>query len=52
MAGKGKKDLATKEGVLKHKKEELEKIIATTEKEEKHFNKLAAMQGKKLMRVY
>jgi predicted nucleic acid-binding Zn-ribbon protein len=38
---KAKKALASKEGVLNSKKGELEKIIATTEKEETHFNKLA-----------
>jgi uncharacterized protein len=35
---KAKKALATKEGVLAGKKGELEKIIATTEKEEKQYN--------------
>ena len=39
---KAKKNIAAKEGVLTTKKGELEKIIAATEKEEKHFNKLAA----------
>ena len=39
---KAKKALAAKESVLNTKKEELEKIIASTEKEEKHFNKMAA----------
>lgn len=39
---KAKKAIAAKEGVLTTKKEELEKIIVSTEKEEKHFNKLAA----------
>ncbi|HLK30692.1 MAG TPA: C4-type zinc ribbon domain-containing protein [Puia sp.] len=39
---KAKKNVGSKEGVLKNKKEELDKIIATTEKEEKHFGKLAA----------
>lgn len=39
---KAKKALSSKETVLTNKKGELEKIIATTEKEEKHFNKLAA----------
>lgn len=38
---KAKKALSTKEGVLNTKKSELEKIIATTEKEEKQFNKSA-----------
>ncbi len=37
-----KKQIATKESVLNHKKGELEKIIADTEKEETHFNKIAA----------
>ena len=39
---KAKKTIGTKEGILNTKKEELEKIIASTEKEEKHFNKLAS----------
>ena len=39
---KAKKNIATKEAVLTNKKGELEKIIAANEKEEKHFNKLAA----------
>ena len=39
---RAKKAIASKEGVLNSKKGELEKIIATTEKEEAHFNKLAA----------
>lgn len=39
---KAKKNIAAKEGLLNTKKEELEKIIASNEKEEKHFNKLAA----------
>ena len=34
-----KKQIATKDGVLNHKKSELEKIIVDTEKEEKHFRK-------------
>ncbi|MGZ3948524.1 MAG: zinc ribbon domain-containing protein [Flavisolibacter sp.] len=38
---KAKKALSSKEGVLNTKKGELEKIIAATEKEEKHFNKMA-----------
>ena len=38
---RAKKAIAAKEGVLSSKKGELEKIIATTEKEEAHFNKLA-----------
>lgn len=39
---KAKKNIALKEGILNTKKGELEKIIAANEKEEKHFNKLAA----------
>lgn len=37
-----KKQIAAKEGALNHKKGELQKIIADTEKEENHFNDLAA----------
>lgn len=37
-----KKQIAAKEGVLNHKKGELQKIIADTEKEETHYNELAA----------
>ncbi len=36
-----KKQIAAKESVLTQKKEELEKIIADTEKEETHYNKIA-----------
>lgn len=36
-----KKQIAAKDGVLNHKKSELEKIIADTEKEEKHFRKIS-----------
>ena len=39
---KAKKTIALKEGALTTKKSELDKIIIATEKEEKHFNKLAA----------
>jgi predicted nucleic acid-binding Zn-ribbon protein len=39
---KAKKAIASKESVLNTKKGELEKIIAATEKEERHFNKLAS----------
>lgn len=39
---KAKKNIANKDGVLSTKKAELEKIIAGTEKEEKHFAKLSA----------
>jgi uncharacterized protein len=38
---KAKKNIAAKDAVLKNKKDELEKIIGATEKEEKHFNKLS-----------
>ncbi|MBC8032606.1 MAG: hypothetical protein H7Y03_00560 [Chitinophagaceae bacterium] len=38
---RAKKNVSTKEGVLKGKKDELEKIVATTEKEEKQYNKLS-----------
>ncbi len=39
---KAKKNVGSKESVLKGKKDELEKIIGATEKEEKHFNKLSS----------
>jgi uncharacterized protein len=39
---KANKGIANKENVLTNKKAELEKIIAHNEKDEKHFNKLAA----------
>lgn len=39
---KAKKAIAAKEGLLTTKKAELEKIIAATEKEERHFNKEAS----------
>ncbi len=45
---KAKKNLGAKEGVLNTKKAELEKIIASTEKEEKHFNKLASEAREKV----
>ncbi|MBM3921873.1 MAG: hypothetical protein FJ340_01560 [Sphingomonadales bacterium] len=45
---KAKKDIAVKEGVLATKKEELEKIIAANEKEEKHLNKQAAEAKKEV----
>ncbi len=38
---KAKKNIQAKESVLSTKKSELEKIIVSNEKEEKHFNKLA-----------
>jgi len=45
---RAKKALGTKEGVLKNKKDELEKIIIATEKEEKHFSKLSAEAREKI----
>src|ERR1043166_6204174 len=45
---RAKKALGTKDGVLKNKKDELEKIIAATEKEEKHFSKLSAEAREKI----
>jgi predicted nucleic acid-binding Zn-ribbon protein len=45
---KAKKNIATKEAVLKNKKDELDKIIATTEKEEKHFTKLSTEAREKV----
>ena len=45
---KAKKHIAAKEGVLNTKKGELEKIIASTEKEEKHFNKLSSEAREKV----
>jgi predicted nucleic acid-binding Zn-ribbon protein len=45
---RAKKTLSTKEGVLKNKKDELEKIIVATEKEEKHFSKLSADAREKI----
>jgi predicted nucleic acid-binding Zn-ribbon protein len=39
---KAKKAIAAKEGVLNTKKEELEKIISSTEKEEKQISKIAS----------
>lgn len=41
-----KKQIANKEGVLNGKKGELEKIIADTEKEEKHYEELAEQARK------
>jgi predicted nucleic acid-binding Zn-ribbon protein len=38
---KARKNIGNKESVLKNKKDELEKIIAANEKEEKHFEKMA-----------
>jgi len=45
---RAKKAIAAKEGILKNKKDELEKIIAATEKEEKHFSKLSAEAREKI----
>jgi len=39
---RAKKTIAAKDSVLKNKKDELEKIISATEKEEKHFAKLSS----------
>jgi predicted nucleic acid-binding Zn-ribbon protein len=38
---KARKNIGNKESILKNKKDELEKIIAANEKEEKHFEKMA-----------
>lgn len=43
-----KKLINTKEGVLDHKKSELEKIIADTEKEETHFRKVSEKTRKEI----
>ncbi|HYM95237.1 MAG TPA: hypothetical protein VET23_13940, partial [Chitinophagaceae bacterium] len=48
LLDKAKKTIAAKEGVLNTKKGELEKIIASTEKEEKHFNKLSSEAREKV----
>jgi len=45
---KAKKNIAAKEGVLNTKKGELEKFIASTEKEEKHFSKLSSEAREKV----
>ena len=45
---KAKKNLSGKESVLTGKKGELEKIIASTEKEERHFNKLSGEAREKV----
>src|SRR5205814_7000147 len=42
MVEKDKKSNASKKSCLNTKKGELEKIIAATEKEERHFNKMVA----------
>ena len=43
-----KKAVANKDGVLKHKKGELEKIIADTEKEENEFHAISAQSREKV----
>jgi predicted nucleic acid-binding Zn-ribbon protein len=48
MLEKAKKNVSSKETVLKGKKDELEKIISATEKEEKHFNKLSSEAREKV----
>lgn len=45
---RAKKNIALKEGVLGTKKGELEKIISTTETEEKHFSQLASVAREKV----
>ena len=45
---KAKKAVGTKEGVLKNKKEELDKIVAATEKEESHFSDLSNAAREKI----
>ncbi|MBK6937772.1 MAG: hypothetical protein IPH18_13450 [Chitinophagaceae bacterium] len=42
LLDKAKKNIAVKDGVLQNKKSELEKIIVANEKEEKHFQVMAA----------
>ncbi|MFM7510934.1 MAG: zinc ribbon domain-containing protein [Bacteroidota bacterium] len=48
LLDKAKKNITSKEGVLTSKKEELEKIIAANEKEEKQFNKMAVEAKEKV----
>ena len=48
LLDKARKGIASKETVLKNKKEELDKIIAATEKEERHFAKLSADAREKI----
>ncbi|HRE50311.1 MAG TPA: C4-type zinc ribbon domain-containing protein [Flavitalea sp.] len=48
LLDKAKKNLAGKETILTAKKGELEKIIASTEKEEKQFNKLSSEAREKV----
>jgi predicted nucleic acid-binding Zn-ribbon protein len=48
LLDKARKGITSKETVLKNKKEELDKIIAATEKEERHFAKLSADAREKI----
>jgi uncharacterized protein len=48
LLDKAKKTVANKETILSNKKGELEKIIATTEKEEKYFSKMSAEAREKV----
>ena len=48
LLDKAKKAIGSKETVLKNKKEELDKIIAATEKEERHFAKLSSEAREKI----
>lgn len=48
LLDKAKKAITTKETVLKNKKDELDKIIAATEKEERHFSKLSSDAREKI----
>lgn len=48
LLDKAKKNISSKEGVLTSKKEELEKIIAANEKEEKQYNKMAVEAKEKV----
>ncbi|MBL7736759.1 MAG: hypothetical protein JNL51_14975, partial [Chitinophagaceae bacterium] len=48
LLDKAKKNLTAKETILSGKKGELEKIIASTEKEEKQFNKLSSEAREKV----
>jgi uncharacterized protein len=48
LLDKAKKTVANKESVLNNKKGELEKIISTTEKEEKYFSKMSAEAREKV----
>jgi uncharacterized protein len=48
LLDKAKKTVANKETILNNKKGELEKIIATTEKEEKYFSKMSTEAREKV----